>query len=601
MQRINWADPSLSGGLFEKIVGCLLGNEHRHAVRVRPAQGDGGVDVVIPISDGVIDVHQVKHYPNRLHWPKIQESLNRLAGGTWLGRTVRVWYLTVPKQPTPQDLTKLDEMTASLPFEIHWFGEDELVALAARRPEVGDYYLGDGRVQLERCIEDWQSCLASMRNGESPRIENAQARLTEIASALGRNDPHLEYGVDVHPAGHDPGTVARPGALLMSSCAVGGHVVACHAYPRYRGAEEDAADRLHLCLDLRPEARARVAEAIALGGDPVELAPADIVGYQLPAVGHQIPAGAQFSARLTPLVDTTAAVLRLVLTTKEGQRTVVRFTRRSFTQGSEGATSIWVSPEQCFEMRLVVDEARQRGHLSIRRTTDFEGAITDVAGDIKLMRALQPGTTVALTPAYGSVEDAAVTVTLTDSLVDPTFVAVLDALRVIQDHTVATVIMPDEVTGKTVIDLVETAALLEGLATTGDMRSTTISVTLQKSLLGPEGPQDVFGDHFTLAVSCSAGSELALPHQSIQLPRELLFVRVFRTARVATIDDTDTDSEYATVTLEPGSIPIWIDQRIDRRDDFTDALHQELLQHAVPVNVDDLVAQLAGRGSEPSA
>lgn len=313
--------------------------------------------------------------------------------------------------------------------------------------------------------------------------------MTEIASAFGRNDPHLEYGVDVHPVGHDAGTLARPGAIAMSSCVVGGHVVACHAYPRYRGAEEAAADRLRLRLDLTPEARARVAEVIAVGGDPVELTPADIVGYQLPTVGHQAPADAEFSARLTPLVDTTPAALRLVLTTTEGERTVVRLTRRSFTRGNEGATSVWVSPHQCFEMTIVVRERQRRLHLSIRRITNFDGPITDVAGDINpLMRALQPRTTVALALDHGPVETAAVTVTLTDSLVDPPVVAMLDALRVIQDHTTTIVTIPDEITGKSLIDLVETAALLDGLATTGDMRSETISVSLLKTDLGPERP-----------------------------------------------------------------------------------------------------------------
>lgn len=32
--RLNWADPSPSGGLFEKMVGCLLGNEHPVVRRV---------------------------------------------------------------------------------------------------------------------------------------------------------------------------------------------------------------------------------------------------------------------------------------------------------------------------------------------------------------------------------------------------------------------------------------------------------------------------------------------------------------------------------------------------------------------------------------
>lgn len=158
MERINWADPSLSGGLFEKIVGCLLGIEHPRSVRVRPAQGDGGVDIFDPVDTAGIDVYQAKHYPDRLQWTKIGNSLGRLSSGVWLGHRVRDWYLTVPKQPTPGDLEKLGELAETVPFDLHWFGEDRLAALVAAHPEVGDYYLGDGRAQLERHIEDWEAC-----------------------------------------------------------------------------------------------------------------------------------------------------------------------------------------------------------------------------------------------------------------------------------------------------------------------------------------------------------------------------------------------------------------------------------------------------------
>lgn len=596
MERINWADPSLSGGLFEKIVGCLLGIEHPRSVRVRPAQGDGGVDIFDPVDAGEVDVYQAKYYPSRLHWTKIAKSLGRLAEGTWLGRRVRDWYLTLPKQPTPGDLAKLDELARTVPFELHWFGEDRLAALVAAHPEVGDYYLGDGRAQLERHIQDWESCLERLRLGSSPRVEDVQDRLAEIAAALGRQDPHLEYGVEVHPALHDAGLLARPHVIALSSCIVGDSIVTCHVYPRYRGAEEDAADRLQLRLDLTPEAAAKVAEAIAVGGSPVVLEPSDIAGYELPTVGHQAPAAAEFHARLTPEVDTTPAHLRLVVTTA-GDRTVARFTRTSISRGNEGATSVWSSPHRCFEVTLVFNKLRKRLRMSIRRSTDFDGPITDVSGDINLMRAMQPGAEVALALDHGPIESAGITVVLGDSLVDLRVVAMLDALRVIQDHTRTVVTVPDEITGSEFVDLVETAALLDGLPITGDMRTERTAVTLDKSAVGPGGAQDLFADDFTLGILCSAGTELHLPHQTVHLADELLFIRVFRTARVATIDDTDP--EHATVTLAPGAIPIWIDQRIQRRDDFTDALHHELCNHNAPISSDELVAQLSMRGRAP--
>jgi hypothetical protein len=603
MVRIDWADPALSGELFEKIVGCLLGIEHPDSVRVRPSQGDGGVDIFTPVGDDQIDVHQVKHYPRDLHWSKVKASLRRLAGGTWEDRTIRTWYLTVPKQPTPENLTKLAEIVADVwdepPFETRWFGEDRLAALAARHPEVGDYYRGDGRAQLQRIIGDWESYLSRMAGGESPRIEDVQERLTEIAAALGRGDPHFEYGLDVHPAGRATGAPPRPGAIAMSSQPVGDHVVSCQTYLRYRGAEEDAGDRLGLRLDLRPEARQVVAQAIAVGGEPVELTPADIIDFQGPALGHQMPAGAEFFARITPYVDITPAVLRLVLATEQGARTVVPFTRRSLSPGTEGATAVWESPHRCFTLTTVANVVQERVRLSLERTFEFEGPITRVAGDINLTRALQPGTTISLAPDRGPVDTTSVSVTLAQSYVDPLAVSMLDALRVIQDHTRSIVSIPEETTVDGLRDVIEVAALLDGLATTGDMRRLTTAPKLPRSVLGLEGAGSVFRDQFTLGFVVPYGRQIDLPHQTVELPSDLFFVRVFRSVRVASINNADADD--ALVTLEPGLIPFWIDQRIDQPEDFTDALHHDLCQLDDPISTADLTAQLARRGTHPSA
>lgn len=598
MARINWADPSLSGGLFEKIVGCLIGIEHPRSVRVRPAQGDGGVDIFDPVGTAEVDVYQAKYYPNQLQWTKIAASLELLSSGSWLGRRVRNWYLVVPKQPTPRDITKLDELAESVPFDLAWFAEDRLVPVAAAHPEVGDYYLGDGRAQLKRVIQDWETCLHRLGSGESPRIEDVQDRLAEIRTALGRHDPHFQYGLEVHPASHGDALFARPGAIGVSSVLIGDSIVMCHVYTRYRGADEDAKDRLQLRFALTAEAAGRLADAIAVGGAPVLLQPTDIVRYELPSVGHQAPPAAEFHARITPEHDTTPAHLRLVVTSPDGDQTVARLTRLSISQGTEGATSVWSSPHGCFELTLVVNVLRQEVHLSIRRCTDFAGPIAGVAGDIDLMRALQPGAEIAIALDRGPVESAGITVVLDDSFVDPRVVAMLDALRVIQDHTRTIVTIPAEITGNEFVDLVDTAALLEGLPTTGDMRTRRIAVTTEKTALGPGGPQDVFADHFALGVVLCVGTELPLPHQTIELPVDLLVVRMFRSARVATIDDADAD--HATVTLEPGAIPIWIDQRVNTRDEFTEELNQTLLGHVSPISTDYLADQLSRRGVAPS-
>lgn len=244
MTAVDWSNPVLSGGSFERIVGCLLGIEHPAAVRVRSSQGDGGVDVFVPVADAEIEVYQAKFYRRSISWNKVEKSLDRLRGGTWYGYRVSRWLLTIPKQPTKEQVKRLNVLGAGLPFSVGWFAEDQLDALSARHPEVGEYYLGDGKARLKQAARDWGSVLEPVLAESAPRIEDAHGALTRIAEALGRQDPHFIYGFDVRPAAAGPDLQPPPGAVLVSYFAAGPWLVSCRVFPRYRGAAEDAADRL---------------------------------------------------------------------------------------------------------------------------------------------------------------------------------------------------------------------------------------------------------------------------------------------------------------------------------------------------------------------
>ena len=588
----------MSGELFEMIVGCLLGIEFGDTVRIRPSQGDGGVDILTRWPDGRIDVYQVKHFPNRIDWSKVKRSLNRLQDGEWFGRRVRRWYLTVPKQPTDKDVSKLDELSQGVPFETDWFAEDKLVPLVAKNPEVGDYYLGDGKAQLTQRLRDWQTVLDRMADGQDPRFEDAQVRLSEIASALGRDDPHFTYGFEVQPARGFANPTGRPGVILVSWSVVGDNAVACYVHPRYRGAEVDAADRLQIRFGLTPDALERLAAMTSLGGAPVEFGPSEIVDLELPALGHQVPEGGHVSVRVTPAVDATPAGLRLVARTADGATVVERIRRTLLRRGTSGATAEWRSAGGCVELTTVADFSTGRIQLSLEPAADVAGPITEFASDIALLRALQPGSTIAIAAGQGPLDPSG-PVPIESGPFTPEFVALLDALRVIQDYTATQVLVPVEITRRHLVDIVETAALLAGLPTTGDMRGRTATVTLGRTGLGPGGPQDLFGELFALSFTASIGPELALPHQEIRLPTPLHFVRVIRSARIASVAE-DAAGDILSVVLEPGPIPIWVDVRVESSDTNHDELCADLLRRVDPIEAEELTAQLARAGSNPT-
>ncbi len=78
----------------EKIAAVLLGRRHPRALRVRPAPGDGGIDVRDPAGDGRDDVYQIKWFPTALTESRerqIHASLNKVEQNVAV--FIREWYL----------------------------------------------------------------------------------------------------------------------------------------------------------------------------------------------------------------------------------------------------------------------------------------------------------------------------------------------------------------------------------------------------------------------------------------------------------------------------------------------------------------------------
>lgn len=62
--RVSWG--SYNGHDIETVVAIMLSLEDRRSQRVRPASGDGGIDVMVPHSPTRWEVYQVKGFSTRL-------------------------------------------------------------------------------------------------------------------------------------------------------------------------------------------------------------------------------------------------------------------------------------------------------------------------------------------------------------------------------------------------------------------------------------------------------------------------------------------------------------------------------------------------------
>ena len=113
MARVEWTRQS--GEAVEAVVGMLLCSQLTIAVRVRPSQGDAGIDIFVPGPAGCGKeraVYQVKRYCENLtssQKRKIKQSYERVVEASRKqGWRITEWHLVMPLDLTTQNLAWLD-------------------------------------------------------------------------------------------------------------------------------------------------------------------------------------------------------------------------------------------------------------------------------------------------------------------------------------------------------------------------------------------------------------------------------------------------------------------------------------------------------------
>lgn len=205
MTRVPWS--RIDSGDFEEILGTFLGNRLPNAQRVRPSQGDGGIDIFVPLDGSRLDVFQAKRYVDGGLTPKRKaEILQSVAVVTErFGDRIREWHLVLPMNPTPQMLAWFEsEVTTQHDFACYWNGETWLDGLAAEHPHVVNYYFGNGREILEGRLANMTTVMNLqdvVRTGQQIAAPDVVVQLSELVAAVNVEDPHFEYHVATAPAG----------------------------------------------------------------------------------------------------------------------------------------------------------------------------------------------------------------------------------------------------------------------------------------------------------------------------------------------------------------------------------------------------------------
>jgi hypothetical protein len=300
--RVEWS--RLSGDETEAVLAVLLCREHPAAVRVKPSQGDGGIDVWVPDGERA-SVYQIKGYTGNIDSTRqghITKSWNTLIAYTQ-AKSIKLssWYLVTPENPTKEQLEWFKGLVNGADFPCRWLGLDFVDGLAAKFPEVVDYYLRDGKDRLETTIQRFLS-IAGLSNPASSPSESTE-HLRELHQSLNEFDPHFYYDFAVQSRsldGNCPSPPSVPGTIAIVQMADADRCVTYNIVPRFNEALKERPVPGSMTLMAEPgSALQEEIEDWAKFGTPLNSVPAKNVNWDLPG-GF----GGSFDEALVTISDT---------------------------------------------------------------------------------------------------------------------------------------------------------------------------------------------------------------------------------------------------------------------------------------------------------
>lgn len=252
MTRVDW---NRYPDDVEPVIGIMLCREFPNAQRIRPSRGDRGIDVLVPVEGGV-EVYQVKSFATNLgssQKAQIVESFERLKRAHE-AKQVKVvsWHLTLPLNPTNENLEWLGSITEPGSFPCDWRGQDFIEGLAAKYLEVIEYYLGDGRDRLDRSMQDLLAILRgrSVSSDEPLHPGDVTDDLRRIHAALNEHDPHFRYSFRVDE--HQPEITDEPMLVTAQQVSDETSTVTIYVFARYNEAVQDRPIPLAVRFDAPP-------------------------------------------------------------------------------------------------------------------------------------------------------------------------------------------------------------------------------------------------------------------------------------------------------------------------------------------------------------
>lgn len=475
MAIVEWS--RLSGENVEELVAILLCRKYPAATRIRPSTGDGGIDLLLPASQGGTEIYQVKKFASNLttsQKSQIESSLARLEQYRSAdGLNVVAWHLLLPLDPTKENLNWLAKATEELTYPCDWRGLSFVDGLAAEFPDVVDYYVGNGRERLETVVGQLTSALGLKPNENASTVSPSQLGdyLTSLAPALD-TDPHFKYEVSIGP--RKSSIASEPGLILAATQSTGANddsEVTVRVFPRFAAALDFRPIPIEVVIRAEPDSElhhelasfAKYGTSVSAPVGTVEAKmdlPGGLGGISSKAGIHILSTDVQPSA--------PSHVLRMVVVnSSEEVLSTVRVNMNPSTFGLDGtgARSTGVEEGGVFRVELLWDSTEQVMNVNISEV-DVEGKIpSEVAAATRFLSVLHHPNRLAIASPRGPIESS---MSLPEGfrMPDSEFLNALSetatSLAAIQDHTTSQLTMPGAISPEEAAAWRSAARLLQG-------------------------------------------------------------------------------------------------------------------------------------------
>jgi hypothetical protein len=543
--RVDWG--ARDGNEIEAVLANLMYNKSGRAIRVRPGQGDFGVDIIVPVSEEPApwDVYQVKKYAANLTSSqriKIVESFSRLLiGFVRENLPVNDWYLVTPLDPTlindlqgwfadlPESaiahakglrkspLTEEEEAKARAWLEepgrkIEWKGLPFCDSLAAEYWYVVDYYLHSGRDRIRDAVDSVAGLLSGDMNaraastaepgdGSTALLEPSEIveHLTVLDTVLD-TDPHYTYGHSISPT--EPQFEYEPNLVAAAMKALpNGKWLTFRIYQRSAQSLEERPIPMHLQFHFEEgSAEHEAFENWQKYGKPFE-APA--------TASIDLPGGLGTEGK-EGIVSVPAPhardnyVLRMrVVAPDDIVLAELEFNMNS-TAGADGkgAWTAGIDPSGVLESEGFYDiapDATQRVNFTLQALAGQVAA--EVQPAVRFARHLEAPNRIQLARRIGMFQDM-IGLDGAEGMVPPSIDKFVTSLATIQTRTNHLIRIPDlsQMTNREVRDVHRAAALISG--------DTQVGIWNKQTIQGVEPGKLAPGEHIQLQVEVPLRIEL---------------------------------------------------------------------------------------------